>query len=140
MKKFLILLLLLMTAAWSFSAEVKFTDFSDLAGAEKLSWHPRSTAELSVPRAGVLRAQGKNAKRFCGMEMRKVPELDCSGAIKCDVRMNFGKHVYFALSSSEGYFDIYLPIAEYPYHNDPYGYGWQTYKSLYLVHILVFSQ
>ena len=109
MKKIFILLTI-SAAVFSFAAEVKLTDFKNLSEAEKLSWHPRSTAELSVPQAGVLRAQGKDAKRFCGMELRKLPALDYSGAIKCKVKMNFGKHVYFVLSTSEGYFDIFLPI------------------------------
>ena len=94
MKKIFILLTI-SAAVFSFAAEVKLTDFKNLSEAEKLSWHPRSTAELSVPQAGVLRAQGKDAKRFCGMELRKLPALDYSGAIKCKVKMNFGKHVYF---------------------------------------------
>jgi len=110
MNKILSFLLLALIGSAAAAAEVNFTAFNNLQEAEKLGWKSRSTSVLSVPRPGVLRVEGKDAKRYCGMELAKVPQLDLKGSIKCKVRMNFNKYVYFAISSSAGYFDMYLPV------------------------------
>ena len=110
MNKIISFLLLALISTVAVSAEVRLTDFNNLQEAEKLTWKARSTAELSVPSPGTLRVQGKDAKRYCGVELKKIPQLDFSGAIKCKVRMNFGKQIYFVLSGNNGYFDIFLPV------------------------------
>ena len=107
MKRVFILFLML-AGVWVFAAEVAFSEFENLSGAAKANWRARSSGVLSVPRHGVLRVQGNDARRYCGMELVKVPPLDYSGSIKCKVKMNFGKHIYFALSTANGYFDIYF--------------------------------
>ena len=80
MKNFIFLLCTL----WAFigvSAEIKLTDFKDLAGAEKMGWRARSSSRLSVPAPGVLRCQGMDKKRYCGMEIFRVPLPDLARSI-----------------------------------------------------------
>ncbi|MBE6366385.1 MAG: hypothetical protein E7052_00545 [Lentisphaerae bacterium] len=109
MKNFIFLLCTL----WAFigvSAEIKLTDFKDLAGAEKMGWRARSSSRLSVPAPGVLRCQGMDKKRYCGMEIFRVPLPDLARSIKCKLKMNFGRQIYFVLITENGYFDCYFPI------------------------------
>ena len=108
--KHFIFLLCTFCAFIAAAAEVRLTGVNSLGEAEKIGWKPRSTAELSVPSPGILRVQGKGVKRYCGIELKKIPQLDFSGSIKCKVRMNFGRQIYFVLSGSNGYFDIFLPV------------------------------
>ncbi len=95
-------------AAWA--GEVLLSDFATLEEAQKAGWIAQSTATLSVPSPGVLRAVGGDQKRYCGMRLAKVPAADLSGTIRCDVKMNFGKKIFFALSTQNGYFDLALPL------------------------------
>ena len=110
MKKFFLATLLAFTGLAVLAAEICLTNFSNLAEAQKAGWKERSISVMTVPRPGVLRVQGKDVKRYCGLEFSRVPQLDYSGAIKCKVKMNFGKSIYFAIASNNGYFDIFMPI------------------------------
>lgn len=92
------------------AGELELTGFDTLEAAQKAGWTAQSTAILSMPEPGVLRAVGSDQKPYCGLRLQKTLTPDAAGTVSFEVRMNFGKHVYVGLSTQAGYFDLYLPI------------------------------